>query len=176
MSKKKGKGFGGSAERKVLRCPYCGSAAVLRSADGIYRDNLHNTKLYVCSRYPACDAYVRVKPGSGNVPMGTMANGFLRALRTEAHRCFDLIHTSGLLSRQEAYTWLAGVVAAPMAHTHIGQLGEYSCQLVIEESKKYIQNNRARIRAGLENGMLARKPAGGGLYAVERRTASAGGG
>jgi ssDNA-binding Zn-finger/Zn-ribbon topoisomerase 1 len=41
------------------RCPYCGSHVILRSADGIYKDNSGNAMLYVCSRYPTCDAYVR---------------------------------------------------------------------------------------------------------------------
>ena len=36
-----------------LRCPYCGSSVIYRSADGIYRDNPKHTMLYVCSRYPA---------------------------------------------------------------------------------------------------------------------------
>lgn len=48
----------------AMRCPYCGSPVVLRSADGIYKENHANTKLYVCSRYPACDAYVRVHEGT----------------------------------------------------------------------------------------------------------------
>ena len=34
----------------AMRCPYCGSPVVLRSADGIYKENHANTKLYVCSR------------------------------------------------------------------------------------------------------------------------------
>ena len=58
---------------KAMRCPYCGAPVVLRSADGIYYDNSRGTMLYVCSRYPECDAYVRVHQGT-NVPVGTMAN------------------------------------------------------------------------------------------------------
>ena len=50
--KKKRKGF----DRGGMRCPYCGSPVVYRSADGIYRDNSRGTMLYVCSRYPECDA------------------------------------------------------------------------------------------------------------------------
>ena len=54
----------GSKRLNEMRCPYCGAPAVFRSADGIYRDNSSNTMLYVCARYPACDAYVRTHPGS----------------------------------------------------------------------------------------------------------------
>ena len=54
-----------------MRCPYCGSPVVLRSADGIYRENSQGAMLYVCSRYPECDAYVKVHPGT-NIPMGSL--------------------------------------------------------------------------------------------------------
>ena len=60
MNKKRRKGF----NQSTVRCPYCGSPAVLRSADGIYRDNSKNTMLYVCKNYPACDSYVRVHTGT----------------------------------------------------------------------------------------------------------------
>lgn len=84
MKKKKRKGFNASQ----MRCPYCGSTVVYRSADGIYHDNSNQTMLYVCSRYPECDAYVRAHAGT-NIPVGTMADGRLRALRINAHRYFD---------------------------------------------------------------------------------------
>lgn len=37
--KKKRKGF----NRSSMRCPYCGSPVIYRSADGIYRDNSRGT-------------------------------------------------------------------------------------------------------------------------------------
>lgn len=58
--KKKRKGFNASA----MRCPYCGASVVYRSADGIYQNNDKGAMLYVCSHYPACDAYVRVHAGT----------------------------------------------------------------------------------------------------------------
>ena len=122
------------AQRTSPRCPYCGSHSVLRSADGIYRNNSRNTMLYVCSRFPACDSYVRVHPGT-KIPMGTMANRELRALRNEAHHYFDQLYKKGHMSKEDAYQWLASILAAPMGQAHIGLLGEYYCRLVIEESK-----------------------------------------
>jgi len=65
--------FIGIPGMSAMRCPYCGSPVVLRSADGIYKENHANTKLYVCSRYPACDAYVRVHEGT-NKPVGSLAD------------------------------------------------------------------------------------------------------
>ncbi len=141
--KKKNRAFHGA---KPGRCPYCGSTLILRSADGIYRENVNNTKLYVCSKYPACDAYVRVIPGT-DIPLGSPANGALRALRLEAHRYFDRLHQSGLMSKNDAYQWLADILQAPLSQAHIGYLGEYYCRRVIEESRQMLDNRR-RIRTG----------------------------
>lgn len=146
MKKKRKKGSGGLPGIDKMKCPYCGSPVVLRSADGIYRENHDSTMLYVCSKYPACDAYVRVQHGTRNTPIGSMANGDLRALRREAHRCFDKIFETGLMSKQEAYAWLSGVLAAPMSHAHIGYLGEYYCRVVIDESKRFMINNQDRLK------------------------------
>lgn len=70
------------------RCPYCGGSVILRSADGIYQDNSRGMLLYVCSHYPTCDAYVRIHAGT-KIPVGSMANHKLRALRKTAHHYFD---------------------------------------------------------------------------------------
>ena len=95
--------------------------------------------LYVCKNYPSCDAYVRVQTGS-NLPLGTMSNGKLRALRREAHRYFDQLYKQGIMSKDEAYLWMADILAVPMSRAHIGMMGEYYCGVVIEESKKLLQH------------------------------------
>ncbi|MBE5752641.1 MAG: hypothetical protein E7343_01060 [Clostridiales bacterium] len=100
--------------------------------------------LLVCRNYPVCDAYVRVLPGT-NKPVGTMANGKLRAMRNTAHRYFDMIHKSGLMTKNEAYQWLAYKVCAPLSQAHIGLMGEYYCQQVIDESKKLLIS-RGKLR------------------------------
>lgn len=42
-----------------IHCPYCGSLATLRPASAIHglSDISAGTYLYVCRRWPACDAY-----------------------------------------------------------------------------------------------------------------------
>ena len=127
------------ARNQAPRCPYCGSTTTLRSAEGIYKDNSRNTMLYVCRNYPSCDAYVRVQAGS-NLPLGTMANGKLRTLRREAHHYFDQLYKRGIMSKDEAYLWMADILAVPMSRAHIGMMGEYYCSVVIEESKKLLQH------------------------------------
>jgi len=123
------------------RCPYCDSHVVLRSADGIYKKNGSDTMLYVCARYPICDAYVRILP-STKQPAGSLANGELRALRWEAHQYFDRLYQSGIMTRKEAYVWLAAILQLPMSQTHIGCLGKYYCLQVIKESKRLLENRR----------------------------------
>ena len=122
------------------QCPYCGAMTHLRSADGIYLDNSRNTMLYVCKNYPQCDSYVRVHPGT-TIPLGTVANKKLRFLRNEAHRYFNQIYYQGIMSKQEAYRWLSELLGLPMASTHIGMMGEYYCQQVIDACQKILANN-----------------------------------
>lgn len=133
-SKKQRKGINYDA----MRCPYCGSPVVFRSADGIYHTNSNQTMLYVCSHYPECDAYVRVQNGT-RIPIGSMANKKLRSLRKTAHDYFDQLYQSGLMEKQEAYQWLAGLIGAPLSEAHIGYLGEYYCKLVIDECRKLLK-------------------------------------
>lgn len=139
--KKKRKGF----NRSSMRCPYCGSPVIYRSADGIYRDNSRETMLYVCSHYSECDAYVRVHTGT-NIPVGSMANHELRTLRRTAHHYFDQLYESGYMSKQDAYQWLADLIMVPLSEAHIGYLGEYYCKQVIEESRKLLERQKAKTR------------------------------
>ncbi len=121
-----------------MRCPYCGSPVIYRSAEGIYHDNGKDIMLYVCSRYPKCDAYVRVHAGT-NIPVGSLANPELRARRRMAHHHFDRLYQSGMMSKADAYQWLADLISAPLSEAHIGHLGEHYCNLVIVESKKLLK-------------------------------------
>lgn len=135
--KKKKKGVNYS----TLKCPYCGAPVIYRSADGIYKENKNNAMLYVCSNYPKCDAYARVHKGT-NQPMGTLADGKLRKLRDITHEYFDKLHKSGIMTKQEAYYWLANLIQAPLSQAHIGYLGEYYCKKVMEESVKLLNSKR----------------------------------
>lgn len=135
--KKKRKGM----KKKAMRCPYCGAPVVLRSADGIYKNNDRGTELYVCANYPKCDAYVRVHEGT-KIPVGTLANHELRTLRKTAHSYFDRLYRQGIMSKQDAYLWLSDLLQSPLSEAHIGYLGEYYCRQVIEESKKILDSQK----------------------------------
>lgn len=120
------------------RCPYCGSTTILRGCEEIYLENRDNSKLYVCKNFPTCDAYVRVQKGTTK-PLGTIANGRLRALRREAHNHFDQLYRRGYMSKDEAYQWLAIKMFLPQSEAHIGMMGEYRCRQVIDICDKELE-------------------------------------
>ena len=126
-----------------MRCPYCGAPVIYRSAEGIYRENHLNAMLYVCSKYPKCDAYVRVHEGT-KIPVGTLANKELRNLRRTAHLYFDQLHQSGLMTKDAAYHWLSELLCTPPSEAHIGHLGDYYCKKVIEESRKLLDARKEK--------------------------------
>ena len=128
----------------VKICPYCGAPVVLRSADGIYKENSNNTMLYVCSRYPECNTYIRTIPGT-SLPLGTLADGTLRRARLETHRSFNRLYLSGLMSKDGAYDWLAMFLQAPKQEAHIARLDLYDCQKLIEECDRIMKNNHWRL-------------------------------
>lgn len=140
-----------------IRC-HCGRPAVLRSAEGICKTHRPGAMVYVCSNFPACNSFVMASPDT-LAPMGTLAPPELRRLRYEAHQQFDQLHKSGLMTRQEAYRWLAYIVQAPMSHAHIGHLGEHYCRIVIQESRKLLAQRR-------ELSMALKKVSGGECYAA----------
>ena len=82
-------------KKNTIRCPYCGANAKLRPASVVYGEMTldNHAYVYVCDRYPACDAYVGAHAES-KLPMGTLANGDLRNKRIRAHRAFDQLWKS----------------------------------------------------------------------------------
>lgn len=71
-------------KRINIKCPYCGSRAYLQPSSVVYGDRADDVeaKLYVCARYPACDAYVAAHKDT-LLPMGTLADRNLRRKRME---------------------------------------------------------------------------------------------
>ncbi|WP_368258766.1 zinc-finger-containing protein, partial [Blautia wexlerae] len=43
-------------KQKQIRCPYCGSIAILRDASYVYGNKAKDGKLYVCSHFPQCNS------------------------------------------------------------------------------------------------------------------------
>ena len=92
-----------------IHCPYCGSLATLRPASAIHglSDISAGTYLYVCRRWPACDAYVTADRRTKQ-PLGTLANGDLRHKRILAHHALRpelplAANTDGIARRSGTY-------------------------------------------------------------------------
>ncbi len=128
-------------KNKKVYCPYCGAEAKLRPASVVYKENtLHSDSyLFVCDRYPKCDAYVGVHKDSKR-PMGTLANGDLRNKRIQAHKVFDKMWKSGLMTKWQAYKWLQGKFALNEKQAHIAMFSEYMCDQLINICNEVYKN------------------------------------
>jgi len=94
-------------------------------------------KVYVCARYPVCDAYVTAHRDSC-FPMGTLANTILRQKRREAHLALNRLWEHGYMSKKEAYRWLQVQLGLPESEAHIAHFSEYRCEQVIRLCDSFI--------------------------------------
>ena len=128
-------------KRKIVKCPYCGAHAALRSATVVHGDRAKDGEhLWICSRYPACDSYVSVHK-SNNEPLGSLANKALRRKRIDAHRVFNQLSDSGMMNRGQSYKWLQAKFALNSRRAHIGKFSEYMCDEVIAACSEVLYNN-----------------------------------
>lgn len=120
-------------KRANLKCPYCGSRALLRPASVIYgkRATDPTAPYYVCPHYPSCDSYVAAHKSS-RLPMGTLANAELRHKRIQAHAAFNRLWESGLMSKRQAYLWLQAKLGLSEQEAHIGKFSMFRCEQVIQ--------------------------------------------
>ena len=96
-----------------MKCPYCGSNVSRVDSTQIYGRSYG--LVYLCDRYPACDAYVGCHPDG--TPKGSLANRRLRAFRKTAHAFFDPLwkeRTKVFESRKTAYIWLGEKMNLPL--------------------------------------------------------------
>ena len=117
---------------KTIKCPYCHANATLRPASVVYGFNRRSRGkfLYLCDRWPACDAYVSAHDQTHR-PMGTLANGDLRHKRILAHRALLQLQQSRNMEKWEVYIWLQAKLGLNEQQTHIGQFSDWMCDEVI---------------------------------------------
>lgn len=132
---------------RFIRCPYCGGKALLRNSDFVHGSRAKpGEQLYVCQNFPACDAYVGIHTGTKQ-PKGTLADSKLREKRVHAHKCFDLIWKKGIMSRKDAYKWLAARFGMDLSQAHIGAFGDYHCDQLILAAQEVLKNNHIVLQA-----------------------------
>lgn len=119
-------------KQKQIKCPYCHAHASLRPASLVYGSTpqTRGKFLYVCDRWPACNAYVSAHERT-LLPMGTLANGDLRHKRILAHRALKKLQQDCHMEKWEVYIWLQAKLGLDAHQTHIGQFSEYMCEQVI---------------------------------------------
>lgn len=128
-------------KRINIKCSYCSSQAFLRPASVVRAHAVPGEEVYVCARYPACDAYVSAHRDS-HLPMGTLANGPLRRKRRQAHIALNQLWERGLMTRKEAYRWLQVQLGLPESEAHIGHFSAYRCEQVIELCNHFARAGR----------------------------------
>lgn len=113
-----------------IKCPYCGAKAIRRPASLVCKATAFGEEVCVCSRYPACNAYVYAHRSS-RLPLGTLADPALRRKRRQAHNALDRLWKQGLMIRKEAYRWLQVQMGLPESDAHIGRFSEFRYEQVI---------------------------------------------
>ena len=125
---------------KPQRCPFCRSSVSLIDSATIY--GLNYGFIYLCDRFPHCDARVGCHPGTITA-LGTLANQELRRWRSLAHRHFDPLWQSGVFSsRQIAYKWLSKAMKLPLEKTHIAMFNIRQCKRAIALVKGFTRSRR----------------------------------
>lgn len=126
-------------KRVNIKCPYCGSKALLRPAAVVHgqEHSAPDAELYVCVRYPACDSYVTAHRHN-HMPMGTLANKTLRRKRIATHAAFNRLWQSGLMTKRATYHWLQVQLGLPSDDAHIANFSEWRCNQVIQLCSQFL--------------------------------------
>ena len=124
-------------KRVNIHCPNCGAKATLHPASYVYDNNRSaGSYLDVCDRYPICNSYVAAHR-STLLPMGSLADAELRHKRIQAHRAFDRLWRSGLMTKKEAYQWIQAEFGLHEDQAHIAQLGTNMCDRRIHACEQF---------------------------------------
>lgn len=116
----------------ITTCAYCGGGVSLKDSKIIYGRSYGN--IYICDKYPECDAYVGVHKSDGKTPLGTIANKELRELRKICHNnYFDPLWKSGKITRNEAYKFLQRIMGLTAEDCHIAMFNIDQCKELIKK-------------------------------------------
>lgn len=137
---------------ETVTCNYCNAPANLESSIKVYRRDYG--LMYICSNYPACDAYVGVHK-SNNKPLGRLANKELRQWKNKAHAAFDPLWQAKYkkrlkergadyrksFARSSGYKWLANELNIDRKDCHVGMFDVDTCKRVVEICSRYKVSN-----------------------------------
>ena len=118
----------------VVICQYCKKPAKFVDSKIIYGKSYG--MIYLCKD---CNAYVGVHKGTSR-PLGILANAELREWKKKAHASFDPLWKTKLMTRREAYEWLAKQMGKSLEKCHIGMFDVSECEQVVDLVTQYNQN------------------------------------
>jgi hypothetical protein len=78
--------------------------------------------------------------------MGSLADADLRHKRIEAHKAFNWLWESGLMTKAQAYKWMQAKLGIRSEHAHIAKFSYYMCDQLIQICNESRQNIRAVTR------------------------------
>lgn len=132
---------------KQVLCGHCNKPSKLVTGKFLYphRPDLFKKWYYYCK---GCNAYVGCHKDTEN-PYGTPANAKLRKLRNEAHKAFDKLWQSGLLTRTQAYSDLANYMELHIDATHIGMFEANQCLDTISFSNRHFKDLLSKQESNL---------------------------
>ena len=116
---------------RTVICPYCHRPAEFLDSAEVYHGRSYGM-IYLCR---PCDAFVGChKAGSGDEPLGRLANAELRNWKVQAHNAFDPLWKDQMffVRRTDAYAWLAKQLHLPTDKTHIGLFDVDQCKQVVQ--------------------------------------------
>lgn len=110
-------------------CPYCQGLVEIAHHCAIYGKALGSWPwVYACND---CGASVGMHPQT-NLPLGTLANKRLRALRIKAKDAFTRAWQEQGITRTDGYRWLAKQLGIDKNKCHIGWSDESQCEQIIK--------------------------------------------
>ncbi|HHK1125480.1 TPA: zinc-finger-containing protein [Pseudomonas aeruginosa] len=121
-------------------CPFCGSDVELVNNSEIYgREYGDWPYAYKCEDWDDdCGAYVGLHPET-DLPLGTLADKPLRDSRNRCKKPFERIWRDGLMSRADAYAWLAKQLGLSAAECHFGLFDVDRCERAKRICDQYLE-------------------------------------
>lgn len=134
------------AEASRPVCPYCDTPATFHPTSENFYHGRDFGPVWACD---TCGAYVGChKNGSGDRPLGTLANAEVRELRKQAHALCDELWRRKMKrdgcdqgeARGAGYRWLAAQLGIEPKECHIGHMQAELAQRVIDVCRPFIRN------------------------------------
>ena len=125
------------------QCDLCKSKNIIFTDNEIiYGLNIGDwPKCYYCKN---CSAIVGCHKGT-NLPLGFMASKQTRKLRSKLHIIFDKLWLEKLMSRSQAYNWLARQLDIKEEHCHISWMNKETLAKAIDLVSLYYEENREAL-------------------------------